>query len=319
MELADAGVGRRTGYKADDGSFLKVGGIETCVYIYEHKTEHAQCSQTHFSQIGGGIIINVTRGELEKCADKLHHYSLLPFFKDNEEVLKDYKHRSAPEDHGIKSDIVELQEIVDGKKRDKNTPFECSGQILYNWSENDWTKRLVTGLQKMLPNHNVTYTAEWGTQWDKNLLTHLGVKIGSANYFLFRGSPDIVIGNKHLANLGISGSTSNDSSSEDEIIENSHQRPPMQGASIFELPEKVGEVFGGLHILLVSKILKRIQKGKAIDSKYEVKGLLIDKLCGSILCVLKLEISEGESVMELCLTNYARGILKPSRLCTEVW
>ena len=64
-------------------------------------------------------------------------------------------------------------------KKDKNTPFECSGQILYNWSENDWTKRLVTGLQKMLPNH------------------------------------------KHLANLGISGSTSNDSSSEEELIENS--------------------------------------------------------------------------------------------------
>ena len=45
-----------TGYK------VKVGGIETCVYIYEHKTEHAQCSQTHLSHIGGpGIIINVTR------------------------------------------------------------------------------------------------------------------------------------------------------------------------------------------------------------------------------------------------------------------
>ena len=74
-------------------------------------------------------------------------------------------------------------------------------------------------------------------------------------------------------------------------------------------------MLGGLHILLVSKIL---QKGKAIDSKDEVKGLLMDKLCGSILCVLKLEISEGESVMELCLINYARGILEPSQLCTEV-
>ena len=133
----------------------------------------------------------------------------------------------------------------------------CSGQILHKWSENEWTKILVTGLQKMLPNHNVTYTAEWGTQWDKYLLTRLGViKSCSANYFLFRGSPDIVIGNKHLANLGISGSTANDSSSEDELIENSHQRPPMQGAALHELPEKVGEVFGGLHLLLVSKILK---------------------------------------------------------------
>ena len=250
IELVSAKVGRRTGYKAD-GSFLKVCGIGTCVYIYEHKSQHAQCSQTHFSQIGCSIIIKETRGELEKCADELDHYSLLPFFSDNEEVLKDYKHLSAPPDHGIKSDIVELQEIVDGKKGNNNTPFECSGHIVYNWSENDWTKRLVTGLRKMLPDHDVTYTAEWGTQWDKNLLTRLGVKeIGAANYFLFRGSPDIVIGNKHLANLGI---TSNDSSSEDELIENSHQRPPMQGASIFELPEKVGEVFVGLHILLVSK------------------------------------------------------------------
>ena len=67
MELADAGVGRRTGYKAD-GSFLKVGGIETCVYINEHKTELAQCSQTHFSQIGGpGILIRESVDSL--CRD----------------------------------------------------------------------------------------------------------------------------------------------------------------------------------------------------------------------------------------------------------
>ena len=124
MELAGAGVGRRTGYR------FKVGGIETCVYIYEHKMEHTQCSQTHFSQIGGpGILVNVTRGELEKCADKLHHSALLPFFKNNEKVLKDYKQRSAPEDHGIKSDIVELQEIVDGKKRDKNMFRPNSSQV----------------------------------------------------------------------------------------------------------------------------------------------------------------------------------------------
>ena len=48
--------------------------------------------------------------------------AMLPLFDNNEEVLKAFKHHSAPEDHAIKSDIVELQEIVDGiKKRRKHT------------------------------------------------------------------------------------------------------------------------------------------------------------------------------------------------------
>ena len=95
--------------------FFKVGGRETCVYIYEHKTEHAQCSQTHFSQIGGsGIIVNVTTGELEKCADNLHHTILCCL--SSRTMRKYWKLHSAPEDHAIKSDIVELQEILDGLK-----------------------------------------------------------------------------------------------------------------------------------------------------------------------------------------------------------
>jgi len=44
-------------------------------------------------------------------------------------------------------------------------------------------------------------------------------------------------------------------SSEDELVENSNQRNPLQGAVYSALPEEV-EVFGGLHMLLVCRILK---------------------------------------------------------------
>ena len=56
----------------------------------------------------------------------------------------------------------------------------------------------------------------------------------------------------------------------DELVENSMQRNPLQGAYTGSLPEKVGEVFGGLHMLLIWKTLR---KNKCIREKYEVKGV----------------------------------------------
>ena len=46
--------------------------------------------------------------------------------------------------------------------------------------------------------------------------------------------------------------------------------------------EKVGEVYAGLYILLVSKLIHRISKKKSVDKVYKVKGLLVDRMTGLI-------------------------------------
>lgn len=50
-------------------------------------------------------------------------------------------------------------------------------------------------------------------------------------------------------------------SSEDE---NCHQRPPLSGWDNDDPPEKVGELFAALHILLVCKILRKVTQGKEV-------------------------------------------------------
>lgn len=86
---------------------------------------------------------------------------------------------------------------MDNKKDDTGTPFESPpDQHIYNWSENDWTKRLAHGIQKILPEHVVTYTADYRLSWNTAVLKCLSVGFATTGCFLFRGAPDIILGTK---------------------------------------------------------------------------------------------------------------------------
>ena len=67
-------------------------------------------------------------------------------------------------------------------------------------------------------------------------------------------------------------------SSEDELVENSNQQNPLRGAVYSTLPE-------GLHMLFVCRILKTLRKNKSIR-KYEMRGSLLDKMCGQYVARL---------------------------------
>ena len=77
---------------------------------------------------------------------------LTTFYASNEVVLDMYKKSAIKESasaqcEAIKKDVELLQEIVDRKRGDTGTPFECPpDHHTYNWRENDWTKRLVPGI-----------------------------------------------------------------------------------------------------------------------------------------------------------------------------
>ena len=312
-KLKDAMVGAKQGYKAN-GYFLKLPGLDRCVYSYQHMSEHATCSKTLFSQLEGCLQIESKKGNLPSCPDLFHHKCLLPFYHSNEHVLELYKCAQTTTDSQL--EIDQLEKIVSGKEADIGTPFESPSPFTFNWQENDWTKRLVYGIKKLLPQRQVTYTAEMGLRWHIDLLKCLGVgHLAYADSFLFRGAPDIIIGKKSSVTTGLSGNTQDDSSSEDE---NSFQRTPMQGATRHSLPEKIGEVFAGLHILLISRILKTLAKKKPIDVEHKVQGILIDKICGVIHCFLSVEMREGAAALHLKVTDFSGCLLDPSHLCSHL-
>ena len=86
------------------------------------------------------------------------------------------------------------------------------------------------------------------------------------------------------------------------------QRNLLQGAS---LPE----VFGGLHMLLICRILKTLM---CIRGRYEVKGSLLDRMCGVIQCSLGVELTAGMTSRLMFKTNVYEGSLSPAKLCSHI-
>jgi len=68
------------------------------------------------------------------------------------------------------------------------------------------------------------------------------------------------------------------------------QRPSIKGVTDSALPEKLGELIASLHFILVSKMLRKITKGKTIHRTFTVKGLLLDKVCGTMQCSLSIQM-----------------------------
>lgn len=309
-ELNANEVGGKNGYVAG-GDFVKLG--DKNVYVYQH-IQSAQCSRTTLSQLEGyvGVVQEQVRGGVDSCACS-SHFILWPFFVGNQTVLNKYKaipHRNP----NIQSEIDKLERIIQGEES-KETPYFTPSSYAFNWQENDWTMRLVPGIRQLFPSKEVTFTANLGPSWSTGLFNCLRVQdIAIKDLFLFRGSPDIVIGKKTAVNAAQLRESS--SSEEEELVENSRQPTPMQGKDEAGFPERLGEVFACLHILLVSKILRNIGKQKAILREFKVRGMLLSKVFGGIQCVLRVQLKKNESSDLLFQLTAYNDLLEPSSLCT---
>ncbi len=133
-------------------------------------------------------------------------------------------------------------------------------------------------------------------------------------------SPDIVITKKIAISSGahkatVSLADESCSSGDDSFVENSRQPNPMQGSDGLDPPEKIGEVFGSLYVLLVSKIMRNVHKGKAVHKTFKVKGLLLSKKHGGTTpCILSVDLKEGISTLDFQATT-SLTVLAPETLC----
>lgn len=325
-DMKSSSVGGKDNYTVN-GSFEKLNTRDgdKIVYVYQH-AQHATCSGTTLTQLSqcGRFSCNHNREFIHKCENEEHHYALMPFFMGNDTVLKYYEFLKSKNDSLFDSqEIEELRSIVHDGKTSLNTSYISPPPNSFpnNWNENEWTLRLVPGIQKLFPTMKVMYTAEMGLSWHRKLVQqHLRADLALERHFLFTGSPDIVI-NKRTAILSSSSQSQevDVSSSSDEdscsLVENSRQPYPMQAFNKCDPPDKIGEVFGGLYILLVSKILRKIGKGKAVHREFKMKGLLVGKAYGGDRCILRVDFKDnGISKLDFDVTTFDT-YLGPDTLC----
>ena len=88
----------------------------------------------------------------------------------------------------LKQDFEDLREIVASEEAPpRGSTFECPDGRCFDWEENDWTKRLVHGLQKLIPNARVVYSAELGRRWATDIF--MALKVSNIQNFPVRRSP----------------------------------------------------------------------------------------------------------------------------------
>lgn len=256
--LRGVGMGKKTNW-SPTGWFSEVAKH---VYVYHH-TQHATSSTTFLSQIQGcGVPLYEESLSIQKCRSHLHHNDLHSFFLSNTHLLAHFKNELS-EGHSVQTRIEKLEAVLNGADN-TGTPFVCPPFMRpNNWDENTWTERLAKGLELTFPDLKVAFTAKQSFSTD--ILRVLSADFIPKECFMFRGVPDILLHHRAVISNTDMGADS-DTTSEDEVVENSHQRPPIKGITDISLPEKLGELIASLHFILVSKILRK-EKTFTVPSK----------------------------------------------------
>ena len=195
-----------------------------------------------------------------------------PFFQDDDALVTFFEKemQECGDISHIKPYYDAVKDIVDKRSAGVGTVFECPPTITSNnWNENDWSKHLTAGLRQLFTSKSldVEFSAEMGLKFRDLVFVSLRAPFDT-HCFLFHGAPDILIHrNKAVFR----------EESEDEIIENTHQRPILKGKDGCGPPQKLGEIITALHILLTAKVLRKIDKGRSLaGNMFSVKGLLLD-------------------------------------------
>ena len=250
-------------------------------------------------------------------SDVTHHH-LLPYFYSNRGILSLYQNTD-----------TELHKEIDDKLADRNKYFplyELYDLPMADFKEDHWTQRLVCGIQehcqKILIGKVFSSTTEGtGNSFQKFLAHGLDVSATTNNAFLFQGAPDVLIRTETAAVMMCSTDDSDaesDADSENGVIENCHQRPPLKTV-VLGLPEKLGELVACQHTVLAAKILKRAIHRKRVVGHYEVKGLLVDKVVGAAQTTVSMNMTKGVLCkVEVAVEDYLHGLLSPSILCTHL-
>ena len=268
------------------------------------QTFYAYCHPNHaiFSSLTSEIMFNLfrvpTRGyvtaDLKFCEEQhVDHDALQACLSPNDSYLfRLNKRLEQIEDPGKKA---ELQTLIQSVDKLFSPPV-----LALDWNDNEWSQRIASCINS-LGDYQAVFT---GTSAAAGFSAFAGSQcngIVDTGFFMFHGSPDILISKSKCISIATSQFPSSSSDEDDQhAIENCHQRNPIKTDGT-GLPTKFGELFAALHFLLVCKVIRKLRKGKVPDTLM-IKGLLLDRLCGIHRCELTGRIvqpNEQESQLDI--------------------
>ena len=314
-----------------NGDFFKWNNSERYIFLYLHPFQATFSSLFSSQWMKLGISIPYGSFNFEQCCIHNHHDVLQPYFMDNpalkayyEKVLEGLKQCPDADDKRqqfLESAIDKLSNLSSLKDL-AESPYVILGSNKdhsWDYTENTWTKRLAACLQGNYfgPKYQVKYTAEGRALQGRDV----GVNVDLSVY-PFKGTPDILIHKSAIVmgqNKEMEDTTDTESSSADEAIEASLQRNPMKSSKhpTYNMPEKMGELLGCLHFLLVSKMMRRITKNRKEDEPCRIRGLLLDKIAGGVQCELVGTMGSLDNHEIVTVENViaSRTILSSESLC----
>ena len=153
-----------------------------------------------------------------------------------------------------------------------------------------------------------------GTSWQKFLTLGLHLPQSLRDAFLFTGSPDLLIQQESVVLCDQSVMNVSD----ETVFENCHQRVLLNPDPKLDLPENLCELLAIQHTVLATKVLRRFKNRKPLECKYEVNGMLIDKIIGTVESTLMVDLKKSVlSKVQVEIRNYQLGILNLMQLCSH--
>ena len=294
-----------------------IGSVDVWVYLHD---VHVNCSAATYRAFGKLSKIEDKLLDVEYCT-VLDHWMLKPFFYDNIRVLQEYER---DDDVKTKRQASILKFLIYEKRCEGLTPtpdeiqrYECPGPfdlkaVCYN--EDAWSKRLSYGMRLLLPEVEATFTGDQGPNFSRHQARLTGLTSDDASCYLFWGAPDITI----MKTKAVVSDSDKEYVSDDQMSILQVDKQTSSG------PEKVGELFAQLHMLLVQKCLRILLKKKNVDkfkSKTHVttKGIYINKQACAILCHLTMPLSqvgcEDSRIIAMLTEESGGGLVTESQLC----
>jgi len=316
-------IGARTKAERENFDKWKCNGIFKKItnnaYVYQH-TNHATFSSVSMSQLLSlwpserKIIWN------EACTKHRYHDNLEAYFRSNS-CLERYLDSIGDDCDPSRKEVIKIYKDSIRTKLDHHDLVYEPIPVVFSWDEDDWTRRLYGCLKLAHPDLNIQYTAKQGTAFHA-VQASLTKSLTCPEAFIFRGAPDLILTKTRIvcatARMSTDTTANEDDSSEDDcIMELAWQRNPMKNASGFCYPEKLGELVAALYFTIVCKVIRRLCKGKPVQKECTVRGLLLDKILGSIHCKLTCKPCRENGVRRLFIdvSDASGEVLTPQSLC----
>ena len=292
-------------YNTSSVEFTCVNG--TNIFVFMH-SGFCSCTGVTLADISRQLCIDKMQySGLDACSlTGIHsHVTLEPFFCDNAYLLKLYKHLNL-------DDARQLETLEDSMTTSQMDDRFYTGGPLYTpghqFTDATWSKRLSGCLKEFLPRKfdvKLTYHLGWGKDFilDQSIYSGLPSEAKFRKCYPFHGTPELMIKERPVV---LSQPTDASSEENDTIMENSYQ-----------LNENLGELFANLHVSLVKKVLRAfLKKKRYTEHCYKIRGLLVNKMFGCILCEVKVDLKcGGASPIKLFMDDDNCHVLDPGSLC----